>query len=197
MTIRKQLYPLLAILQLLVFVGCGGIRYTQAIPEAKEFHPQSVAVLSLEARGHKDAEDVLDRLITDALKDRKNLKKVVSLQAVQGLLRDNEELKTATEAYLGKLEEVNFSDSDQSRKIGSLLGVDAFLLAGVDYWYYTREGDQDIAKVGLSMKLINAETGAIVWKAAHYLAPDYVFMKPDLKSIAADVVGRMIASMPR
>lgn len=176
--------------------GCGDIRFSQIEPGARDFHPQALALLSLDVVGHEEARAVVDRLITDGLTDKKYYKKVLSAQAVYSLSQKDEALRTATAAYLGKLEAVNFSDSDLSRKIGGILGVDVFLLVNIDYWYYTREADKNVAKVGLSMRLINADNGFMIWKAGHDLAPDYVIIKPELNSIAADVVGQMIGAMP-
>jgi hypothetical protein len=91
---------------------------------------------------------------------------------------------------------VNFSDPELSKEIGKIAGIDAFILVSVDYWYYTKEVDKNIAKVGLGIKMFDALTGALIWKAGHYLAEDYVFMKPDLSKIAGDVVKQMIGFMP-
>ena len=88
-----------------------------------------------------------------------------------------------------------------SRKIREIIGVDAFLLINVNHWYYTKEtdkkeADKNVAKVGLSMRLINADNGLTIWKAGDDLASEYVFLKPELSSIAAEVVARMIGAMP-
>jgi len=181
---------------LLLLCGCGSIRFSQAAPEAKDFHPQSVALLSLDMGGREEVREALDRIIAGELTDRKWFRKVLSDQTVHGLLRDNEALRKATSEYLAKLKAVNFSDSELSGKIGELAGIDAFLFVNVDYWYYTKEADKNLAKVGLGMKMINAKTGALIWKAVHHLAPDYVFLKPELNAVAGDVVKQMVGVMP-
>ncbi|MDO8724189.1 MAG: hypothetical protein Q7J31_18465 [Syntrophales bacterium] len=186
----------LAALLLFMLCGCGGIRFSQAAPEAKDFHPQSVALLSLNMGGREELREALDRIITGELTDRKWFRRVLSAQTVSGLLRDNEALRKATSEYLAKLKAVNFSDSELSGKIGELAGIDAFLFVDLDYWYYTQEADKNLAKVGLGMKMINAKTGALIWKAVHHLAPDYVFLKPELNAVAVDVVEQMVGVMP-
>jgi hypothetical protein len=183
---------------MLVFMlcGCGSIRFSQLAPEAENFHPQAISLLSIDVGGHEEARETVDRVITGALTERKWFKRVLSAEMFQSLLKDNEALRKATSDYLAKLKAVNFSDSELSRKIGELALIDAFLLVNVDYWYYTKEAGKDVAKVGLGMKMINAKTGVLIWKAGHHLAPDYVFLKPELSSIASDVAKQMIRVMP-
>ncbi|HLE19000.1 MAG TPA: hypothetical protein VI728_12035 [Syntrophales bacterium] len=181
---------------LLLLCGCGGIRFSQVAPEAKDFHPQSIALLSLDMGGREEVREALDQIITGELTDRKWFRSVLSAKIVNGLLRDNEALRKATSEYLAKLTAVNFSDGELSGKIGKLAGIDAFLFVNVDYWYYTKEADKNLAKVGLGMKMINAKTGALIWKAVHHLAPDYHFLKPELNAVARDVVKQMVGVMP-
>jgi hypothetical protein len=194
-TFKHSLFPL-GILLILLLDGCGGIRFSQATPEAEGFHPQAVALLVLDAVGFEEAGDALDRIIAGELADGKRFKTFLSYQQMQRLLQENEPLRKTATAYLAKLKAVNFSDSDLSKKIGELAGVDTFLLVSVDYWYYTQEGDKNVAKVGLGMRLINAATGAVTWKGGHDLAENYVFLKPDLSNVARDVVRQMFRVMP-
>ena len=53
-----------------------------------------------------------------------------------------------------------------------------------------------MAKAGLSMKLIEAETGRIAWKAGHNIVNEYTFLKPDLKDMGKSVANAMIDAMP-
>jgi hypothetical protein len=186
----------LTCLSVFMLCACGEIRFSQTAPEARDFHPRTVALLSLEVGGHEEARDVLDRIITGAMTDRGWFQRVVSAQAFQDLLKENDALRTATLEYAAKLKAVNYSDPDLSRKIAELSGIDAFLLVNIDYWYYTKEADKDLAKVGLTMKMMNAGTGVLMWKAGHHLAVDYKFLKPELESVAADVVKQIVRVMP-
>jgi hypothetical protein len=193
----KQRVFSLGMLLILMLGGCGGIRFSQTAPEAEGFHPQTLALLALDVVGVEESRDVLDRIIVGELSDERQFKSFLSYQMMQRLFQENEPLRKTTTAYLAKLKAVNFSDSDLSKKIGELAGVDAFLLINVDYWYYTQEADKNVAKVGLSMKLINAATGVVIWKAGHDLAEKYVIMKPELSSVGRDVVRQMLRAMPR
>ncbi len=186
----------LAVLLALVIGGCAEIRFSQTAPEAKDFHPKSVAVISIDAGGYGDAGDAVDGIIADRLTGKDYFSTVVSARKFQTLLQGNEDLRKTAADYLAKLANVNFSDPGLSRKIGKITGMDAFLIVNVDYWYYTKEGDKNLAKVGLGMKMINADTGMVVWKGRHHLAVDYVFLKPELSGVAGDVVKQMIGCMP-
>ena len=197
MATPKHCFFALGILLILLLCGCGGIRFSQTAPEAGGFHPQTVALLALDVVSFEESKEVLDRTIAGELADEKRFKNVVSFQMMQRLLQENELLRKTTAAYLAKLNAVNFSDSDLSKKIGELARVDAFLLINVDYWYYTKEADKNVAKVGLGMKLINAATGVVIWKAGHDLAQKYVVFKPELSDVAKDVVRQMLGVMPR
>jgi hypothetical protein len=179
-----------------IFGGCGGIRYSDVTPEAKDFHPRSVAVLSVDTGGFEDARDVVDKIIVSKITGKSWFRNVVSEQKFRMSLESNEDLLKTTADYLAKLKTVNFSDPELSRKIGKMAGIDAFVLVSVDYWYYTKEGDKNIAKVGLGMRMINADTGALIWNAVHYLTADYVIIKPNLTGMAEDVVKQMIRHMP-
>jgi hypothetical protein len=195
-TPKHWFFPL-GIVLILLLGGCGGIRFSQSAPEAESFHPQSLALLALDVVGSEESREVLDRIIAGELAAEKRFKSFLSYQQIQRLLQENEHLRKTTDAYLAKLNAVNFSDSDLSKKIGELAGVDAFLLINVDYWYYTKEADKNVAKVGLGMRLVNAATGAVIWKAGHDLAEKYVFMKPELSDVARNVVRQMLRVMPR
>ena len=181
---------------LVVFFGCGGIRFSHLSPEAQDFHPQSVAILDIGAGGYEEAREAVDRIVTGELTDKGWFQSVLSVQAVQAMFREKELLRKASEDYLAKLNAVNFSDPELSRQISEQARIDAFLLVNIDYWYYTKEADRDVAKVGLGMRMIAARTGALIWKAGHHLSVDYRFSKPELKSVAADVVKQMVGVMP-
>lgn len=185
------------IMLIVMLGGCGGVRFSQTAPEAEGFHPQSLALLALDVVGSEESREVLGRIIAGELADEKRFKNILSYQMIQRLLQENEPLRKTTAAYLAKLNAVNFSDSGLSKKIGELAGVDAFLLINVDHWYYTKEADKNVAKVGLGMKLINAATGAVIWRAGHDLARKYVVFKPELSDVARDVVRQMLSVMPR
>lgn len=198
LAIPKHFFSFPKILLIAVFLlgGCASIRFSQVAPEGKDFHPQSIAVLDLDTGGHKHITEGLDRRVTAELKDTQWFQHVLSAQTIQSVLRKNKSLEKITSAYLDKLKAVNFSDSELSKKIAKGLNVDAFLLVDVEYWYYTTEAGNEVAKVGLGMKMIDANTGMVIWKAGHDLTRKYVFLKPKLIDIAGIVIGQMVRVMP-
>jgi hypothetical protein len=66
----------------------------------------------------------------------------------------------------------------------------------VDEWGYTVQKDEKVAKVGMTMKLYEASTGKLMWKAGHAIMESYMFFKPDLPKVASDVIREMIVFMP-
>ncbi|OGP84403.1 MAG: hypothetical protein A2V87_09550 [Deltaproteobacteria bacterium RBG_16_58_17] len=185
----------LAIL-LLGFFGCGGLRYSHVSPEAKDFHPRRIAVLPADVKTFPEAKGSIDSLISEALSERKWFAAVVGGEEVGRRLETDETLRQAVAEYLAKLDKVSFSDPALSGRIGELTRAEAFVLVRVDYWNYTKENDKKVGKVSLSLTLIEAGTGKIVWTAGHQRASDYLIMKPALPDVARDIIREMIDYMP-
>ena len=178
------------------FGFAGGLRYSKVSPEAKDFHPRGVAVLPADAKAFPQAKSSIDRLLAEVLADRKWFE-VVGGEAIERRLATDEALRQAVTDYLSKLDKVSYSDPELSSKIGELTRTDAFLLPQVDYWNYTTEGDTKLAKVSLSIRMIEAKTGKTLWIAAHFKASDYLIIKPDLPDVARDLIREMVGYMPR
>lgn len=191
-SIGKHLLPIV----LLTLVACGGIRYSQMDPGVKSFHPQSLAVLPIDVGTYEEARDTIDMIVAGEIMGRKWFRDVIAGDQMKGLLSSNEDLRKTVMDYTLKLKTVNFSDGELSRKMGQISKADAFLLVNVDYWLFTKEGGKNVAKVGMGMKLVEAATGKIMWKAGHFINKNYSFFKPDLKDIARDVLKQMIDEMP-
>ena len=185
----------LAILFLGLF-GCGGLRYSHVSPEAKDFHPRRIAVLPADVKTFPEAKGSIDSLISEALSERKWFAAVVGGEEIGRRLETDETLRQAVAEYLAKLDKVSFSDSALSARIGELTRTEAFVLVRVDYWNYTKENDKKVGKVSLSLTLIEAGTGKIVWTAGHQRASDYLIMKPALPDVARDIIREMIDYMP-
>ncbi|MBU0575415.1 MAG: hypothetical protein KJ704_04125 [Proteobacteria bacterium] len=185
----------LAILLLGLF-GCGGLRYSHVSPEAKDFHPRRIAVLPADVKTFPEAKGSIDSLISEALSERKWFAAVVGGEEIGRRLETDETLRQAVAEYLAKLDKVSFSDSALSGRIGELTRAEALVLVRVDYWNYTKENDKKVGKVSLSLTLIEAGTGKIVWTAGHQRASDYLIMKPALPDVARDIIREMIDYMP-
>ncbi|MFA4915703.1 MAG: hypothetical protein WC560_03405 [Syntrophales bacterium] len=180
----------------LILSGCGKLRYSQLTPETKDFHPQRIAVLPVDVGPYAEATGVIDQVIAGVLVDKGWFTDVVAADRINKQLQSNEELKTLVTDYLAKLRTVNFSDPALSAKIGELCRVDAFLVVTVDYWNYTRENEENLAKVGAGIKMVEAGTGDIAWKATHYLPENYRIFKPELPDVARSLFKKMLRYMP-
>jgi TolB-like protein len=66
----------------------------------------------------------------------------------------------------------------------------------VNSWEYVRKEGDNVGRVGLSLRLIDAATGTTVWKSRHERSDSYMFIKPSLKDIAKELAGEMINYMP-
>lgn len=182
---------------LLGIPGCEGLRYSQISPEAKDFHPRRIAVLPAEATTFPEAKGIIDRLFAELLNERGWFSSVVGGETFGRRLETDAELRQAAAEYLAKLDKVSFSDPVLSGRIGVLTDAEALLLVRVDYWNYTTEKDTKVGKVSLSITMIEAKTGKIVWTAVHQRISDYVIIKPDLPNMARDLIREMIRYMPR
>lgn len=195
MTRKTFLLPVTMLLLLALF-GCGGIRYSQVAPEAKDFHPKRIGVLSADVGTYEEARGVIDQIIAGVLIDTKWFTDVVAADVINKQMQSSEELRKVFLDYISKLRAVNYSDPDLSRKLGEMIKVDAFLLVNVDYWNYTKENDDKVGKVVMGVKMIDAASGKIMWIAGHHEVAAYILMKPALPDVAKSLVKRMIKEMP-
>jgi len=88
------------------------------------------------------------------------------------------------------------SDKDSAIKLGKSLNVESFLVVRINAWEYARKEGDNVGRVGLTLRLIDATTGATIWKARHEKASSYMFFKPNLKDVAAELTDEMIKYMP-
>jgi len=184
------------VLLTLMLIGCGGLRYSQIAPEAKDFHPKKIGVLPVDVGTWEEARGVIDQIIAGVLADKQWFTDVVAADTITNQLQSNNELRKVVLDYISKLKTVNFSDPELSKRIGEISKIEALLIVNVDYWNYTVEGDDNVGKVGIGIKLIDTSTGKILWKAGHHEAETYKLFKPKLPDVAKSLVKRMINEMP-
>jgi hypothetical protein len=192
---KKKGTAILTIL-LLGLLGCGGLRYSQLAPEAKDFHPQRIAVLPADTTAFPEAKASIDRVFAEVLAEKKWFTDIVGGEAIGRRLETDAELRQTVTEYLAKLQKVSYSDPELSGKIGALTRTEALLLVQVDYWKYTMEDDTKMGKVGISITMIEAKTGKTIWRAVHNRASDYMIIKPDLPDVARGLIREMIGQMP-
>lgn len=182
---------------ILILSGCGGLRYSQVDPEAQNFHPRRLGVLPVDVGSYEESRGTVDQMIAGVLIEKKWFNDVVAGDDINRQIQSNDELRRIVIDYMAKLKSVNYSDPQLSSRIGELCQVDSFLVVSVDYWNYTMEDGNKVGKVGLSIKMINTETGKVLWKAGHHRAEKYRFIKPDLLDVAKGLFKEMIDYMPR
>jgi hypothetical protein len=190
----KTVVPIVVLLGIL---GCGGLRYSEVSPEARDFHPRRIAILPADTRAFAQAKGDIDRLFAEVLSERKWFADVVGGEALGRRMKSDEVFRQVVTDYLAKLANVSFSDPALSGRFGELTGAEAFFLVRVDYWNYATENDKKIAKVSLTLTLVEAKTGKIIWTAGHHKISDYVIIRPDLPDVARDLIIEMIGYMPR
>jgi len=194
--IRKFLTRFILAIAVLSAIGCGGLRFSQLDPAAKDYHPRRIAVFPADVGTYEEARNHIEQIVPGVLMDKKWFSDITDTASLNRQIQANEALRKATTDYLSKLQTLNYSDPALSKKIGELTKTDAFLLVAVDYWNYTVEKDKKLAKVSVGLKLIDAETGKMMWKAGHHVADSYMLIKPDLSDVARSVVKEMVSEMP-
>ena len=186
---------ILAIL-LLSLLGCGGVRYSHVAPEAKDFPFRRIALLPADVRVFPDAKGTVDQLFAQVLTKKGRFDAVVGADEIMRRMEMNQDLRDAVEEYLEKLDKLSFSDSELSRQIGRLTDTEALLLVRVDYWHYTQKGDNRLARVGLGVTLVQAQTGKTLWAAGQDRTSDFLIRRPELANMAEGVIGELIETMP-
>ncbi len=194
--IRKFLTRFILAIAVLSAIGCGGLRFSQLDPAAKDYHPKRIAVFPADVGTYEEARNHIEQIVPGVLMDKKWFTDITDTASLNRQIQANEALRKATTDYLSKLQTLNYSDPELSKKIGELTKTDAFLLVAVDYWNYTVEKDKKLAKVSVGLKLIDAETGKMMWKAGHHVGDSYMLIKPDLSDVARSVVKEMVSEMP-
>jgi len=182
---------------IITMTACGGsVRYLERDPDMKDFHPRSIGVLAVDATAYPEAKGTAEELVIGALTDRRWFTSVLTAATLKDRLGNDQSFQRTVNDYLLKLKTVNYSDPGLSKKIGETLSIQAFLIVTVDAWSYTVENREKVARAGLSMKLVEAETGRIAWQAGHDVMKEYSFLKPELKDLGRSVINVMIAAMP-
>jgi len=195
--IRKLFGQCTLVLFVISLAACGGIRFSQLSPEAKDFHPKKIAIFPVEIVGNtEEARGSVEQVVAGVLADKGWFADITDASQISRQLLTNDELLKVMNEYLSKLRTVNYSDPALSKKIGEIVKADAFLMVSIDTWSYAVEKGDKVAKVSLGMKLHEAATGKVMWKAGHQLTETYSFFKPDLAKVARNVAREMVDSMP-
>ena len=185
-----------AVLAAWLCAGCEGLRLIQTAEEAKDFHPKSIGVLPADLGIYKDAGGKIDGIITEVLVGTKWYITVIGGEEIRKRIEANEELRKSVDVYVAKLRELNFSDPELCKVIAELCGIEAILIPTVDVWEYTMLAGDKVARVGISMRLVDTKTGKTMWKAGHQVTEEYRFLKPELTGTGRSMIRKMVDRMP-
>ena len=180
----------------LLIAGCGGLQEVWEGPGARMFRPQAIAVLPPMASQYDSAREDIQEVLSGALNKIANIERVVSPENVTDIFQASKEAFDALVFYFSRLEMTGQSDKDSAVKLGKALNVDSFLVVRVNSWEYMRKEGDNVGRVGLSLRLVDATTGTTVWKARHERSSSYMFYRPNLKDVAKELADEMIKAMP-
>lgn len=195
-TTRRQMFQLALSALILFIAGCGGLQEVWEGPSAKMFRPQAIAVLPPMASQYDSAREDIQDVLSSSLNKVASIERVVSPESVTDVFQSSKEAFDSLVFYFSRLEMTGQSDKESAIKLGKALNVDSFIVVRVNSWEYIRKEGDNVGRVGLSLRLIDATTGITVWKARHEKSSSYMFYRPNLKDIAKDLSAEMIASMP-
>lgn len=180
-----------------VLSGCGGLQEMWEGPGAESFHPKSIAVLPPNVGEFEAARDEVQDVLAAMLSKKATYERVVSPEQVVTTFQASKDAFDALVVLNGKLDTTGQPDKEAAIKLGQALNADALLAVKVNSWQHTRVEGDNIAKVGLGFRLIDAKSGTVVWKGRHQRTKSYMFFKPSLKDVAADLAEEMLKYMPR
>ena len=194
--VAPKTFVLSLLLGLIALSGCGGLQEMWEGPGARVFRPQSIAVLPPMASQYDSAREDIQEVLANSLSKAGRIERVVPAEQVTDIFQASKEAFDALVFYFSRLEMTGQSDKEAAIKLGKALHVDAFLVLRINAWEYARKEGDNVGRVGLTMRLIDATTGATIWKARHEKASSYMFFKPNLKDVAAELTDEMIKYMP-
>lgn len=187
----------LLFLYVAVLSGCAGVNFSQVNPEAKDFHPKSIAVLPATVGEYESSRDIIEQVISSSLLKTGYFENVVDSTSIKTQFSGSTELANDVSSFIQKLNTIGISDAESVSRIKATVNTEALFLTYVTSWGYGRSEGNKVARVGLGVKLVNASNGQLVWKANHEVTEDYTIMKPDLDDMAKDVLSVLIKEMPR
>ncbi|MDO8723083.1 MAG: hypothetical protein Q7J31_12805 [Syntrophales bacterium] len=183
---------------MLIVSGCASINYNEIAPNANTFKPKVAVVLpAIKMPEGTDQEvDKVAKAIYDAAVATKQFDRVIDPLTAKSQMSDNSELQDAVMSYTTKLRSLGVSDKESCRKIGEIYQADTIIVGEVSKWGHAKYADEKAGEVGIAIKMADAATGSVYWKAAHADKKTYSLFKPDLADMAADVSKKIFGFMP-
>lgn len=180
-----------------LLAGCTGINFSQISHEAKDFHPNTIAVLPATVGEYESSRDVVDSIVSQRLAKTGWYNNVVDALTIKTQVNSSPELAENILKYIQQLNALGISEPTLTAKLRESLNSDALFLVYVTSWGYGRYEGNKIARVGLGVKLIDASKGTIIWKANHEIIEEYWVIKPTLDKMAEKLMALLLEEMPR
>ena len=183
---------------MLIVSGCASINYNEIAPNASTFKPKIAVVLpAIKMPEGADQEvDKVAKAIYDAAVATKRFDRLIDPITAKSQMSDNSELQNAVMSFTTKLRSLGVSDKESCRKIGEIYQADTIIVGDVSKWGHVKYADEKAGEVGIAIKMVDAATGSVYWKADHADKKTYSLFKPDLADLAADVSKKIFGFMP-
>lgn len=184
---------------ILLMLGCASLTYNEIAPNANTFNPKVAAILPVVKmpEGADQDSDKVIKALYDAAVATKRFEQVMDPLTAKSRMLDNSELQDAVMNYTAKLRSLGISDKESSKKIGELLQADTIIVGEVGKWGYAVYNGEKTGETGMGIKMVDAATGSIYWKASHSAQETYSLFKPDLGEMAGDLTKEMFDFMPK
>jgi len=184
---------------MLIVSGCASINYNEIAPNANSFKPKWAVVLPAVKmpEGTDQEVDKVAKAIYNAAVATKRFERVIDPMTAKSQMSENSELQDAVMSYTAKLRSLGVSDKESSRKIGEIYQVDTIIVGEVGKWGHIKYADEKAGEVAIAIKMVDAATGSVYWKAAHAYKKKYSLFKPDLADMAAAVSIKIFGFMPK
>lgn len=183
---------------ILAMTGCASINYNEIAPNAGAFKPKVAVVLpSIKMpEGVEQQVDNVVKAIYDAAVATKRFDRVMDPMDARFQMFNNRELQDAIISYTTKLRSLGVSDKESCRKIGEIYQVDTIIVGDVGKWGHVKYASEKAGEVGLAIKMVDAATGSVYWKASHTAKKTYSLFKPDLAEMATELAKKIFEYMP-
>ena len=157
---------LLALAMITLMAGCGPHVYIHPSPGLDRISKMAVMPFDNLTKDDKAAEKVRNGFIIETL--RTGSFNVIDIGETDRLLQAAGLSYNVPDTGLSTtIEEETAASTPLSKRIGDALGVQAIIVGSVEAYSAERVGDQVRPEVSISARLIDAETGIIIWGSTH------------------------------
>jgi hypothetical protein len=192
----RRIASLLVLFLSVVLAACGGLQDTWESPGAEGFRPTSIAVLPPIEGSFAGSREGAYAAVASALKKSGRYPTAIEPEAVTGAITSSNEVREALTRYISTFETAGVSEKESAGRLGQALKTQALVIVKVSAWEYLKIDGTKYGRVGLELRLIDAQRGTLVWKGRHERKESYTFFKPNLNEIAEDVAQYIVKYMP-